>query len=279
MRLSRAVRNGPEEGGDADMAGNRLLEALEFRELLYFLTSRDVKIRYKQTLLGAAWAVIQPLSAMIIFTVFFGRIAKITTGDVPYPLFAYAALAPWTYFSAAVVGAGNSFVNNTDLITKVYFPRLIIPTSAVLSCLVDFAITTALMAVLLGFYGFHLDAEFLVWPLAVALLMMLALGVGMFLAALNVRFRDIKYALPFGIQMLLFLTPIIYPVDFVPEAYRPLMALNPLTGIIEACRASLLHTQSVDWGLFGISAAMTVVIFVGGYLYFQRTERDFADVI
>jgi lipopolysaccharide transport system permease protein len=261
------------------MPRESLVEILRYRELLFFLTWRDVKVRYKQTLLGAAWAVIQPLVAMIVFTVFFGRLAEIPTGEIPYPIFSYTALVPWIYFSTAVISAGNSFVANTDLITKVYFPRIIIPLSAVLGCLVDFVIASAMMGVLLAWYGISPSTQMLVWPLAVGLLVVLALGAGMFLAALNVTYRDIKFALPFGIQMLLFVTPIIYPSSLVPAAYRPLLALNPLSGIIEACRASLLPSQSIEWGPLGVSALMTGVIFVLGARYFQRTERSFADVI
>ena len=261
------------------MARELLREVLEYRELLFFLTWRDVKVRYKQTVLGAAWAVIQPLFAMLVFTVLFGRLVEIPTGDVPYPVFSYVALVPWTYFSSAVISAGNSFVNNTDLITKVYFPRLIIPASAVLGCLVDFVIASALMWVLLAAYGIPPSIGLLVWPLSVGLLVLLALGSGMFLAALNVTYRDIKYALPFAIQMLLFVTPVIYPTSIVPERYRPLLALNPLAGIIEACRASVLPSQPIDWGQLGVSAVVTLLILALGTAYFRRTERSFADVI
>lgn len=261
------------------IATESLLEVLRYRELLFFLTWRDVKVRYKQTFLGAAWAVIQPLVAMGIFTVLFGRLARISTGDVPYPLFSYTALVPWTYFSTAVVSAGNSFVANTDLVTKVYFPRTIIPASAVLGALVDFAIASALLGVLLAVYGVRPDAGIWAWPLLVAQLVLLTLGVGLLLAALNVRYRDIKYALPFGIQMLLFATPIIYPPDLIPERYRPLLALNPLSGIIDASRAALLPGQPVDWDMLGVSGLGTLAILALGLAYFRRTERSFADVI
>ncbi len=254
-------------------------ELIRYRELLFFLTWRDVTIRYKQTLLGATWAVLQPLFTMIVFTVFFGRLAGIPSDGIPYPLFSYAALLPWTYFSTATLAAGNSLVNNTDLITKVYFPRMIIPASTVVSGLVDFAIASVLMIALLVYYDVPPDPELLVWPLAIGLVVVLALGAGMFLSALNVAYRDVKHALPFAFQILLFLTPIIYPTTLVPERYRFLTALNPLTGIIETCRAALLPAHAVDWSLFGTSALVTALVFVAGALYFRSREQTFADIV
>ena len=254
-------------------------EVWRYRELLFFLVWRDVKIRYKQTLLGAAWAVLQPFLTMVVFSVFFGRLAKIPTDGIPHPIFWYSALLPWTYFSSALVNAGNSLVSNRDLITKVYFPRVILPASTVFSGLVDFLVATLVLIGLMVYYKIAPSWGILVWPLAVVTLILLALGVGMFLAALNVRFRDIKYALPFGVQLLLFLTPIIYPSSIVPERFQVLLSLNPLTGIIEACRASLLPTHSVDWSMLGVSIAVTVGLFLVGAIYFERTQRSFADVI
>jgi lipopolysaccharide transport system permease protein len=250
-----------------------------YRELLRFLVWRDVKIRYKQTVLGAAWAVIQPFITMIVFSVFFGRLAKMPTDGIPGPIFWYSALLPWTYFSSTIVSAGNSLVSNRDLITKVYFPRVIIPASTVFSGLVDFAIAFVLLIGMMLYYGIPLSWGILVWPLAMTTLVVLALGAGMFLAALNINYRDIKYALPFGIQLLLFLTPIIYPSSIIPEKYQGLLALNPLSGIIEACRASLIPTHAVDWKLFGASVLITLVTFVAGAIYFNRTQRSFADVV
>lgn len=250
-----------------------------YRELLFFLVWRDVKIRYKQTVLGALWAVLQPFLTMIVFTVFFGRLAQIPTDGIPQPIFWYSALLPWTYFSSALVNAGNSLLGNRDLITKVYFPRAILPASTVLSGLVDFLIATLVLVGLMVYYEVRPAWGLAVWPLAVLTLVVLALGLGMLLSALNVRFRDVKYALPFGVQLLLFLTPIIYPSSIVPERFRSLLALNPLTGIIEACRASLLPGHPIDWAMLGASIGITMVIFFLGALYFDRTQRSFADVI
>jgi lipopolysaccharide transport system permease protein len=250
-----------------------------YRELLFFLVWRDVKIRYKQTVLGAMWAVIQPFLTMIVFSVFFGRLAKMPTDGIPHPIFWYAALLPWTYFSSSIVNAGNSLVGNRDLITKVYFPRVIIPASTVLSGLVDFFIATLLLVAMMAYYRIPPAWGLLVWPLSVLSLIVLTLGAGMFLAALNVNYRDVKYALPFGVQLLLFLTPIIYPTSIIPERYQGLMALNPLAGIIETCRASLLPTHEVDWVQLGTSMVITLVVFLSGAFYFHRTQRAFADVV
>jgi len=254
-------------------------DLFRYRELLFFLVWRDVKIRYKQTVLGALWAVLQPFLTMVVFTVFFGRVAEIATDGIPKPVFYYSALLPWTYFSSSIVNAGQSLVSNRDLITKVYFPRVIIPASAVLSGLVDLAIASLILAALMAYYGIAPSWGLLVWPVAVLCIVVLALGAGMTLAALNVNYRDVRYALPFGVQLLLFVTPIIYPTSSIPERFQWLMALNPLTGIIESCRASLLPTHHVDWGLFGISVVVTLILFVLGAVYFHRTQRAFADVV
>lgn len=256
-----------------------LREFYRSRELLYFLVWRDVKIRYKQTLLGVAWAVLQPLMTMVVFTIFFGRLAKIPTDGIPYPVFSYTALLPWTFFAAALTNAGNSLVTNTDLLTKVYFPRAIIPASTVIAGLLDLAIASVLLLALLPYYGIYPDATILVFPLAILLLVILALGAGMFLAAINVAYRDVKYALPFAVQLLLFLTPVIYPTTIIPERFRPLMLANPLSGIIDTCRASLLPGRAIDWGHFGLSALITCVVFVLGATYFHRVQRRFADII
>lgn len=256
-----------------------LREVLRSRELLFFLTWRDVKIRYKQTLLGVAWAVLQPLLTMLVFTVFFGRLAKMPTDGIPYPIFSYTALVPWTFFAATVTNAGNSLVTNTDLLTKVYFPRVIIPASTVLAGLVDLAIASVLMLALLPYFGVYPDWTVVVWPLAIALLVVLALGVGLFVAAVNVSYRDVKYALPFMVQLMLFVTPVIYPTSIVPERFRALMYANPLSGIIETCRASLLPGRDIDWAHFGVSALITAVVFCLGLAYFHSTERKFADIV
>jgi lipopolysaccharide transport system permease protein len=254
-------------------------EFWRFRELLFFLVWRDVKIRYKQTMLGAAWAIIQPFVTMIVFSIFFGRLANMPTDGIPGPIFWYSALLPWTYFSGAITNAGNSLVGNRDLITKVYFPRMILPASTVVSGLVDLFVASLLLIGMMVYYDVGFSWGMLVWPLAISSLVLLALGAGMFLSAINVNFRDVKYALPFAVQLLMFVTPVIYPTSIIPEKYRGLMALNPLSGIIEACRASLLPTRDVNWMTLGVSFAITVIIFVVGLIYFNRTQRSFADVV
>jgi lipopolysaccharide transport system permease protein len=256
-----------------------LREFWEYRELFYFLVWRDVKIRYKQTVLGATWAVIQPFFMMIVFTVFFGRMAKMPSDGIPYPVFSYTALLPWTYFSTALTHSGNSLLSGANLVRKVYFPRAALPAASTLGGIVDFAIAFVFLFGLMFYYHITPGIGLLLWPALLIPLVLLALGIGMFLAALNVKYRDIKYAIPFLIQALLFVTPIIYPASITPERYRFLLSLNPLTGLIEAFRASALPGKMVDWPLLGLSAAITVVIFVAGALYFRKTEREFADVI
>lgn len=261
------------------MRSEALREFWDYRELFFFLVWKDVKIRYKQTMLGASWAIIQPFFTMVIFTLFFGKLANMPSDGIPYPIFSYSALLPWTYFSGALTLAGNSLVANKNLITKVYFPRIAVPASAVLSGLVDFALAFIILLVMMAYYGLTPSWELLLWPLLVLPLIFLALGVGMILAALNVKYRDIKHAIPFAVQMWLFLTPIIYPTSIVPEKFRVFAALNPLVGIIEAFRASLLPTRQVDWQLLGLSILITLFVFLVGLLYFRSSEKQFADVI
>jgi len=254
-------------------------EFWRYRELFYFLVWRDIKVRYKQTVLGAAWAIIQPFFTMVVFTLFFGRLAKMPSDGIPYPLFSYSALVPWTYFAGALSLAGNSLVGNANLLTKVYFPRVTIPASAVLSGLVDFGLASIVLVGMMFYYKIKLSWGLLLWPVLVVPLVLVALGVGMILASLNVKYRDIKYTMPFIIQLWLFLTPIIYPTSIIPERFRFLAACNPLTGIIEAFRASLLPTRQVDWQLLGVSVALALIIFVVGSLYFKNTEKYFADIV
>jgi len=256
-----------------------LRELWSYRELLFFLVLRDLKIRYKQTVLGIAWAVIQPLVATMIFFVVFGKLAGIPSDQLPYPVFAYSGLAVWTYFSGAVSYGSNSLVSNSGLLTKVYFPRLAIPAAAVMSGLLDFAIAALVLVAVMAYYGLTPSWLLLSWVLLALPLVMLALGVSMLLSALNVRFRDVKYVVPFALQIWLFVTPIIYPVSLVPERYRFLLALNPLTGYVETFRALAIGGKPVDWALLAISMAVTAVVFVVGLAYFQRAERSFADVI
>ena len=249
-------------------------ELWAYRELLYFLVWRDVKVRYKQTVFGAAWALLQPLLLMLIFTFFFSRLAGIRT-DVPYPLFAYAGLLPWVFFAHAVTNSGYSLIVSTNLITKVYFPRLLIPMAAVAACLVDLAIAFVLLVVLMIYYQVGPHVELFLLPLAVGLLTLVSFSVGSLLSALNVKYRDIRYVMPFLIQIWMFASPVIYPV---PNRWRWLLALNPLTGIIESFRAAFLGLP-IDWPTIAISTAITLALLFIAVVTFGRMERGFADVI
>lgn len=263
---------------------NKAWSALElrdlwaFRELLYFLTWRDVKVRYKQTVLGIAWAVIQPLFTMLIFTLFFGRLAGVPSDNIPYPIFAYAGLLPWTFFANAISNSGNSLVGSAHLITKVYFPRMIIPGAAVAAGMVDFAIAFVILILLMIYYGVMVTWSLLMFPVVVALTTLLALGVGMWLSALNVKYRDVRFALPFLIQLWMFVSPVIYPASFLPLKWRWLLALNPMTGIIEAYRSSLFG-RSFNWAALAISSAMTGALLIYASYAFRRMEKSFADIV
>lgn len=254
-------------------------EVWKYRELLYFLTKRDIKVRYKQTVLGGLWAIIQPLFNMIVFTLFFGKLAKIPSDGIPYPLFVYAGLLPWTYFANTLNASGNSLVGSQNLITKVYFPRLIIPTSASLAGLLDFFIAMIVLGILMLYYQFLPGLDIFILPVLVGLTFLCASGVGLWLSALNVEYRDIRYAIPFLIQLWMFLSPVIYPVSIVGEKYQWLLALNPMGGVINAYRASLLGHYSIDWFLLGISTAIILFLFFSGIYYFSKMERSFADVV
>lgn len=254
------------------------------RELLYFLCWRDVKIRYKQTLLGVTWAILQPLLTMLIFTLFFGTLARMPSDDIPYPLFSFAALLPWTFFSNALSASGNSLVGSAHLITKVYFPRVLIPMAAVGAALVDFAIGFVLLGGLMAFYrwkGWYtapVSWNIVCLPIPVILTSLLALAVGMWTSALNVRYRDVRYALPFLIQIWMFATPIIYPASLIPQHWRWVLALNPLTGIIEGYRA-VLFGLPLDGLLLGTSALITLLLLLVAVYHFRQMEKSFADII
>ena len=262
----------------AKWIGLDLVSFWSYRELLYFLTWRDVKVRYKQTLLGALWAIIQPLFAMAIFTLFFGKLAGVPSDGIPYPIFAYAGLLPWMFFSNAVTNSGNSLVGSANLITKVYFPRMIIPAAAVGAGLVDFAIALLIMVALMIYYGVVPTWNLAMFPILIVLTMLLALGVGMWMSALNVKYRDVRHALPFLIQLWMFATPIVYPASLVPAKWRLLFALNPLTGIIEGYRCALFG-KSFDWAALSTSATITLGVLVYSAYSFRRMEKSFADVI
>lgn len=256
-----------------------LHELWEYRELLYFMVWRDVKVRYKQTALGAAWAILQPVASMLVFSVFFGKLAKMPSEGIPYPVFVFAALLPWQLFAYALTESSNSLVTNQNLIKKVYFPRLVIPISAVLSGLVDFAISFVVLLGMMVYYRIRPGIEILALPLFVLLAVATALAVGLWLAALNVQFRDVRYTLPFLTQFWLFLTPVAYPSGLVPGDWRWLYGLNPMAGVVEGFRWALLGIHGGFRGLVLVSAVAVVVLLFGGLAYFRRMERTFADVV
>ena len=258
----------------------RLSELWEYREVLYFLIWRDIKVRYRQTAIGAAWALIQPLMTMLVFTVFFGRAAKMPSDGVPYSLFALAGLVPWTFFANALTYSANSLVHSGDLISKVYFPRLLVPTGRVLSVLPDLVLSFCLLLGMAAWYGALRAGASLLWLPALSLLALVtALGVGFWLSALNVRNRDVQHALPFMVQLCLFATPIAYPSSLLPEPWRTLYGLNPMVGVVEGFRWTLLGAGSVSGGILGVSAVAALAILVSGAFFFRRVERRFADVI
>jgi lipopolysaccharide transport system permease protein len=256
-----------------------LRELWRYRELLYFLTWRDVKIRYKQTALGIAWAVLQPLLTMLIFTLFFGRLAKMPSDGIPFSLFCFAALVPWTFFANAMQLSSNSLVGSAHLITKVYFPRLAIPIATVAAGLVDLAIAFLMLLGLMVYHGVSMPLQAVFLPLFLLLAMVTSLGVGLWLSALNVQFRDVRYAVPFLTQIWMFGTPIAYPSSLVPERWRPLFGLNPLTGVVEGVRWSLLGTNTAPGPIIAVSSVAAVVMLVTGALWFRRMEKTFADLV
>jgi lipopolysaccharide transport system permease protein len=251
-----------------------------YRELFYFMVWREVKVRYKQSILGAAWAVVQPLITMLVFTLVFHKMAKIESEpNVPYEIFSYTALLPWTYFRGAITQIGTSMVTNKHLITKVYFPRVTIPAAHALRGMLDFSIAFVILLGIMAWYGFTPPWTLVLWPVLLIPLAAVTLGIGMIFASLNVRYRDVQHVLPFVVQLWLFMTPVIYPSSIFPEKWRWLLALNPMTGIIEAFRASALPQRPLDAHSFLLSMAITVLIFIGGGWYFHRTARSFADIV
>ena len=256
-----------------------LKEVWNYRELLYILAKRDIKVRYKQTIFGGLWAIIQPFFMMVVFTLFFGRLAKVPSDGIPYPIFVYAGLLPWTYFANALSASGNSLVGSANLITKVYFPRLIIPASASLAGLLDFFVAMIVLGAMMIYYQFAPNISILLLPCLVSLTFLCAVGVGLWLSALNVEYRDIRYVIPFLIQLWMFVSPVIYPVSMLKEEYRWLLALNPMGGVIEAYRSSLLGHMPVNWFLLSLSTIIILILFISGLYYFRRMERSFADVV
>ena len=251
----------------------------EYRELLYFLVWRDLKVRYKQTLIGASWAIFQPALTMVIFTVIFGNLAKIPSDGLPYAVFAYTALVPWTYFSQALSRAGACLVGDAHLITKVYFPRLIIPLVAVMTPAVDFLFSFLLLLGLVAWFGIAPTWGLLALPLFLLLAMITALAVGLWLSPVNVRYRDVGHTIPFLTQVWMFASPVVYPVSLVPESWRLLYSLNPMVGVIEGFRWALLGKENPDFTVMLVSATVILVLLVGGIVFFKRMERNFADVI
>jgi lipopolysaccharide transport system permease protein len=247
------------------------------RTLITFVT-RDIKVRYKQTVLGAAWAIIQPLFMMVVFSLFFGRLAKIPSEGIPYPIFSYAALLPWTLFAEGISRSTNSMISNANIMTKVYFPRLIMPVSGVISPLVDFSIAFVILLVMMLYFGFVPTWNVLWLPVFMLLALMTSLGVGLWLSALNVQYRDFQYTVPFLIQLWLFASPVVYPSTLLPQPYRTIYGLNPMAGVIEGFRWALLGTTPPS-SMMAVSAVIVLVILISGAFYFKHMEKTFADVV
>lgn len=261
--------------------GWRALDFKEFwayRELFYVLTMRDIKVRYKQTVLGFAWAIIQPVMMMVVFSIFFGGLAQVPSDGFAYPVFVYAALMPWSFFQNAINASSNSLVGSAHLVSKVYFPRLIIPLSSVGSGLVDFSISFAVFLCLMAWYGVAFTANMLVTPLLVLGVVFTALGVGTFLSALTVAYRDFRYVVPFMLQFWMFATPVVYPASLIPEQWRWIYFLNPMAGMIEGFRSALLG-RLFDLPALALALAVAAALFAGGVAYFEKVERRFADII
>lgn len=249
-----------------------------YRELIWVLVERDIKVRYKQTVLGFAWAIIQPLMLMLVFSIFFGHLAKMPTDGLPYPIFVYAGLLPWTFFANAITSSAGSLVTSSNLVSKVYFPRLIIPIASAGSGLADFAVATVVLLVMMLWYGIGWGPNLLLAPLLVAGTAFIALGVGIALAALTVTYRDFRYVVAFLVQFWMFATPVVYPASLVPPEWRWLLFLNPMAGFIEGFRAAFLGLP-FDWPAMAISLAVAIALFLVGAAYFEKVERRFADII
>ena len=256
-----------------------LKDVWAYRELLYFLVWRDIKVRYKQTALGAAWAIIQPVMTMVVFSVFFGRLAKVPSDGIPYPVFSFAALLPWQLFAFSLSESSNSLVGSQNLITKVYFPRLVIPLSSVLAGVVDFGIAFVVLLGLMIYYGIHPTGAVIWLPLFVLLALATALSVGLWLSALNVKYRDVRYTIPFLTQFWMFATPVAYSSTLVPEKWRALFGLNPMAGVVEGFRWALLGKSGGPGALLWVSVMAVLLLLIGGLFYFRKTEATFADIV
>ncbi len=261
------------------LAALNLAEVWRYRELLYFLTWRDVLVRYKQTALGAGWAIIQPLFTMVVFSLFFGRLAKIPADGVPYPIFSFAALVPWTFFANGLTQSSNSLVGSANLIQKVYFPRLVIPASSVFAGFVDFILAFVVLLGMMAFYGITPTANALWLPALILLVMVTSLGVGLWLSAMNVRFRDVRYVVPFVTQLWMFGTPVAYPSSLLEEPWRTIYGINPMVGVIEGFRWALLGTSTAPGAMIAVSSLAALCLLVSGAYYFRSMERVFADIV
>ena len=256
-----------------------LRELWEYRELIYFLVWRDIKVRYKQTVLGAAWAIIQPFFTMVVFSLFFGKLAQIPSDGVPYPVFSYAALVPWSFFANSIAQSSDSLVGSANLIKKIYFPRFIAPISRVASGIIDFVLAFVVLLGMMVFYRMTPTANVVWLPLLLMLALVTALGVGLWLSALNVEFRDVRYIVPFLIQFWLFATPIAYPSSLLPEPWRTVYGINPMVGVVEGFRWALLGTNTAPGPIIVVSSLVAIIVLVSGAFYFRRMEKTFADVV
>lgn len=254
-------------------------ELLEFRSLLYFLIWRDIKIRYKQTIMGASWAILQPFFTMVIFSIFFGRLANIPSDEIPYPIWSYTALVPWTFFATGLLLSSNSLVMNANMVKKIYFPRLLMPTAAILAGIVDFILAFLVLLVMMLFYRIIPTVNILWLPFFMLIALTTSLGVGYWFSAMNVQFRDVRYIVPFLVQAWLFITPIAYPSSLLDEPWRTMHGINPMAGVVEGFRWALLGTKTEPGLMIFVSAIFSILVLVSGALYFRRMEKYFADVV
>ena len=257
----------------------KLRELWEYRELLYFFAWRDIKVRYKQTVMGALWAIIQPFFTMVIFSLFFGRLANVPSDGVPYPVFSFTALVPWTFFANALAQASNSLVSNANMIKKIYFPRLALPIATVLAGVIDFAVAFIVLLGIMLFYGLVPTVNIIWLPFFALLALVTSLGVSLWLAVMNVQFRDVRYTVPFLTQAWLFMTPIAYPSSLLSEPWRTLYGLNPMAGVVEGFRWALLGTDTAPGKMIIVSSMVALILLIGGAFYFRRMEESFADVL